>query len=288
MACKRRVRCGTAALSCCLFVIMAIAPVQAQQPSPAQTDAIRQSCRSDFRANCSGVQPGGKEALDCLKQNVAKLSPPCRTAVSAIMPAAPPSPPPAAVAVPKPPAPPAAPAAPAAEMPAPARPPASAEMPMQAQAPTHFHTDAIRQSCRADFAANCAGVTPGGKEALQCLKSHVARLSPACKAAVAAIEPAPSGAGHPPKKAPAAVAAPMPVEPPPAIAAPMPRPPTPPPAAASPVDLAVLLRACKFDLIRHCAGVQPGEGRELACLAAHDEGLTIRCRMALKITAPLR
>jgi len=278
-------RSGAAALCCCLFLTMTIASVQAQQPSPAQTDAIRQSCRSDFRANCSGVQPGGKEALDCLKQNVARLSPPCRTAVSAIMPAAPPSPPPAAVAVPKPPAPPVATPAQAAEMPAPARPPASAEVPAQAQAP-HPQTDAIRQACRADFAANCAGVTPGGKEALQCLKSHIARLSPPCKAAVATIEPAPSAVRHPPKAPATAVAAPMPVEAPPANTAPMAAPPPPPPA--SPLYLAVMLRACKLDLIGHCAGVQPGAGRELACLRAHDEGLTVRCRMALKVTAPLR
>ena len=69
---------------------------QAQQPTPAQSDAIRQSCRSDFMADCAGVQPGGKEALQCLQHNVAKLSPPCKNAVAATMP-----PPPAAARPPK-------------------------------------------------------------------------------------------------------------------------------------------------------------------------------------------
>ena len=245
MALMQVVRSGATTLSCCLFLGLTIAQVQAQQPTPAQTDAIRKSCRQDFMANCSGVQPGGKEALDCLKQNVGRLSPPCRTAVSAIMPAAPPSPPPAAVAVPKPPAPPVPPPAPATEMPAPARQPMPTEIPAPRQ-PTHAQTDAIRQSCRTDFAANCAGVTPGGKAALQCLKSHIARLSPACRTAVAAVERAPSGAGQPPKRAPTtAVAAPMPVEPPPGNPAPM----AVPPAAAS--DLRIADRSGG-----HAAGLQ--------------------------------
>src|SRR5580692_6705867 len=58
----------------------------AQQPTEAQRDAIRAACRPDFMANCSGVQPGGKEAFECLLRNAAKLSPSCRTAVNAAAP----------------------------------------------------------------------------------------------------------------------------------------------------------------------------------------------------------
>jgi len=57
---------------------------QAQQPTKAQTDAIRASCRSDFLKNCSGVTPGGKDALACLQKNSAKLSAGCQTAVTAV------------------------------------------------------------------------------------------------------------------------------------------------------------------------------------------------------------
>src|SRR5215475_13315065 len=60
----------------------------AQEPSQAQRDAIRASCRSDFIANCSGVQPGGKDAFECLKRNEAKLSASCKTAINAVVPAA--------------------------------------------------------------------------------------------------------------------------------------------------------------------------------------------------------
>lgn len=56
----------------------------AQAPTPAQADAIRASCRSDFLKNCSGVPRGGKEALDCLRGSKDKLSPVCGTAVSAV------------------------------------------------------------------------------------------------------------------------------------------------------------------------------------------------------------
>src|SRR5215470_7119285 len=56
----------------------------AQSPSQAQINAMRQSCRSDYMAHCSTVPTGGAPALNCLKQNLASLSPACQTAVKAI------------------------------------------------------------------------------------------------------------------------------------------------------------------------------------------------------------
>src|SRR5262249_2263442 len=52
------------------------------QPTPEQQSAIRSACRADFMANCSGVTPGGRDALMCLQRNAAKLSPACQTALS--------------------------------------------------------------------------------------------------------------------------------------------------------------------------------------------------------------
>ena len=63
----------------------------AQRPSQAQINAMRQSCRSDYMAHCSSVPTGGAPALNCLKQNLANLSPGCQTAVKAIAPEAPPA-----------------------------------------------------------------------------------------------------------------------------------------------------------------------------------------------------
>lgn len=54
------------------------------QPTPAQADAVRASCRSDFLSNCEGVPRGGPEALNCLRNNSAKLSADCQKAVAAI------------------------------------------------------------------------------------------------------------------------------------------------------------------------------------------------------------
>lgn len=91
----------------------------AQQPTDDQRDAIKANCRSDFLSLCTGVPRGGAEALQCLKDNVAKLSSGCQQAVKPLI-----------AAVPAPPAP-----APAPAGAAPTAPPASAPAPAAAAAP---------------------------------------------------------------------------------------------------------------------------------------------------------
>ncbi|MGE3693546.1 MAG: hypothetical protein AB7F98_19390 [Novosphingobium sp.] len=109
----------------------------------------------------------------------------------------------------------------------------------QAQAPTKAQQDAIRSNCRSDFMANCSSVTPGGREALECLMKHKASLSGGCQGALNAISaPAPAAAKPEPKPEPKAEPAPSHA---PAAAAPHPHPQAPeapkapPPAAAKPV-----------------------------------------------------
>ncbi len=77
-----------AALALLAFPIAMAEPMAAQQPSPGQIATLRQACRSDFIAHCSGVQPGGREALQCLERNAARLSAECGSAVSAVLPKA--------------------------------------------------------------------------------------------------------------------------------------------------------------------------------------------------------
>lgn len=156
-------------------LLLAMPPVQAQQPTPEQIAAIKQSCRSDFMANCEGVQPGGKEALECLKRNAARLSGGCKTAVSAI------SPPPASA--------PAAHPTPAAGHPVPAP---SAAAP--AVAPLHVRPFIMPQRrivilaiCHADVARLCSNVPPGRERILECLAAQAAGLSPECYRAVARV-----------------------------------------------------------------------------------------------------
>lgn len=204
------------------FIAVTLAPTAAQQPTQAQRDAVRAACRSDFMANCAGVQPGGKEALECLVRNEPKLLSPCRSAVNAI--ATPASgaaaPAPTAATPPKPsdasaPAQPAAAAPPATKTPAaaPSRkstagtratttPAATSAAAGSASAPSPAPAVAplgpirpmlprralmIIAQCRPEQQRLCAGVPPGGGKILSCLAANAQQLSPTCYEALARV-----------------------------------------------------------------------------------------------------
>jgi hypothetical protein len=165
----------------------------AAQPSQAQRDAIRAACRSDFIANCSSVQPDGKEAFECLLRNDAKLSASCRTAVNA---AAPKPAQPAAAAAPSP--------ATAVPVPSETAPPATkAERapPGIQVAPAETQNEqlkAVQQACTLnDFVAHCSWIAPNNPEILLCLKGNAADLSPNCQAAVQSLPASPPAAAAP-------------------------------------------------------------------------------------------
>ena len=262
------------------LLALALSQGAAAQVTPEQQSAIKSSCRSDFMSKCSGVRPGGADALQCLQKNVASLSPACQGAVSATLP----KPAPAAAAAP--PAPPLPAPAPAAAAPAPApaqaapaptittaKPPAAsigpkpaAAAPAVAAAPatpqvTAAQQSAIKSACRSDFMSNCSGVQPGGAQAMQCLQRNVSRLSPGCQAAVAATMP--KQAAVPP----AAAAAPAEV----ADA------PTPPTAA----QMSAIKNTCRGDFSRNCKGVPLGGPEAIACLQAHAAKLSPNCKISL-------
>jgi hypothetical protein len=248
----------------------------AQQPTSAQRDAIRSACRADFMANCLGVQPGGKDALDCLIRNDTKLSASCKSAVEAVKPA---SAAPAA-AVPVAPAKPAAEATPA---PAAAEKPAAAQQTAPPAAAAEDQTAVIRKACSMnDFMAHCSWISPSSPEVLLCLKANASDLSSACREALQSV-PAP---------APAATANP-PAEPPhkPAPAAKSPTPPrasmepSPPPGGAahkpSAAQLSAIRSACRSDFMADCSGVQPGGAAALQCLQRNAAHLSGGCRSAV-------
>ncbi|MCX5495910.1 cysteine rich repeat-containing protein [Kaistia dalseonensis] len=167
------------------MILVSAGAASAQAPTAAQQSAIRSACQSDFRAHCSGVSPGGADALQCLQKNLASLSPSCQSAVSAA------SPPPAASA-PATTAPAAtAPAttAPAATAPAaPAKP--AATTPKAAPAPQlspRQEMVLVRQSCGPDFRRFCSTVRLGGGGAAACLSAHAAQLSSTCKSALGSV-----------------------------------------------------------------------------------------------------
>ena len=204
---QTRIRLGKALLPfMAALAIAGLAGSAQAQITSEQQSAIRGNCRSDFQSKCSGVTPGGKDALNCLQRNVAILSPGCKAAVSATLPPPPPPPPPAPAkpvqAAPPPPAaaapPPAAPPAPAQRTITTAPPPAAVPAPMaplpppaqpvvpQAKidampAPARL---AVVRSCRQDQDAVCSGVSAGGGRIIACLAANRNALSAGCKAAL--------------------------------------------------------------------------------------------------------
>jgi hypothetical protein len=118
--------------------------------------------------------------------------------------------------------------------------------------------------------SHCAGVQPGGAEALQCLKRNEAQLSAACRSAAAAI-----GGGTPaaaPSGAPAATAAP-------AVA------PIGPMPMLRPREALAIVQICGVEVRSLCAGVPFGGGRVISCLAANPSSLSPSCYGALSAAA---
>ncbi|MBW7971930.1 cysteine rich repeat-containing protein [Bradyrhizobium sp. BR 10289] len=252
----------------------------AQAPTEAQKSAIRSACRSDFMAHCSSVTPGGVEAYQCLQSHMSSLSSGCASAVRAVGPAAAPKSEPAkteaapaksepAKSEPAKSEPAKTEAAPAAE---PAAKPAASAAPKAAAAkqPSSAQVSAVKSACRADYPKVCASVPPGGAPALECLEKNKAKVSAACAKAVTAA----TGGGAAAAAAPAAGAAPA--------AAP----------AASPTvivlrplrpreELFIVRSACGADIRTLCAGVAPGGGRIVQCIASNAASLSPACKDVL-------
>jgi hypothetical protein len=257
-----------------LLLIIIANPLSAQQPTKEQRDAIRSFCRSDFIAYCSSVQPGGKEALECLSRSDAKLTPACKTALSAVAPARP--------------------VAPVAGQPADTESPQAApesppsEQPRAAQAePKEDQINAIRQACTLnDFIAHCSWIQPSSPEILLCLQANAANLSPACQAALRSLPsaPTPAAAGTQPAES-------EPIAP--AVPAKKPQTTTPanvtsPSAPAAnqafkpgTEQLSAVRAACRSDFMSRCQGVKPGGPKALQCLQRDTEQLSPECHDAV-------
>jgi hypothetical protein len=243
----------------------------AQQPSQAQLNALRQSCRGDYMAHCSSVPTGGAPALNCLKQHLTTLSPGCQNAVNAMNPAAPA---PAAASVRPASTPSSAPAAAAPAAAPPATPPVMQAKPAPSPAATQAGAAAaspsakaqqanIRRACSADYRTHCAGIRPGGSASVACLKRNARTLSGACQQALAGA----AGVAAVPAAASARVVTP-PVEPAPLLVTPR-------------EELFMVRTACRADYAAYCGGLRPGLGRIAACLHYNRSNLSPRCQQAL-------
>ncbi|UPK35404.1 cysteine rich repeat-containing protein [Bradyrhizobium sp. 186] len=244
----------------------------AQMPTDAQKAAIRSSCRADYQAHCASVPPGGEASLQCLQKNMSSLSSSCQSAVRAVEPAASPKTEAAPKSEPAKSEPAKTEAAPATE---PAAKPAAAAAPKTAapKQPSSAQVSAVKSACRSDYPKVCASVPPGGAPALECLEKNKAKVSPACAKAVSAA----SGAG--------ATAAPV-------GAAPATAPATATAPAAAPTvivlrplrpreELFIVRSACGADIRTLCAGVAPGGGRIVQCIASNAASLSPACKDVL-------
>jgi hypothetical protein len=268
-------------------------PLRAQ-PSPAEVQAIRSACRSDFISHCMGVQPGGREALECLASHAPQLSAACGAAVSAVVPKSDTTKPDTAK-----PAPQKADAEKANAQPETAVPAESPTTSAPAAEPSpQQELAAVSRVCTlSDVAAHCSFIAPDNPELVLCLKANATDLSPACHAVVTGLAAAPPEAGPaaaPPAAAtapPAAIAAPAEPPPPATVATPS-APVAPPPPAAAPArrptqqQIGVIRAACRSDFISHCSGVAPGGPEALQCLERSKAEVSSRCRTALAAVAP--
>lgn len=149
-----------------------------------------------------------------------------------------------------------------------------------AQGASEEQRAAIRAACRSDYIAHCAGIPPGGAQALACLREHLASASPACQQAVNAV-----GAAAP-AAAPAAPAPAAAETPPPAPAA---EPPAEGGRAAAALarmqpndqQFGIILEACGPDIDNHCADVERGPGWQLECLRKNATNLSTGCEQVL-------
>ncbi|ACS58053.1 hypothetical protein [Rhizobium leguminosarum] len=254
---RRRLLFGISGLPALCAVVLFAGVASAQAPTEEQRNAIRAECRSDFIAQCSGVTPGGIEALTCLQQHNATLSAGCRKAVSAV------SKPKSTSAEPVP----APPATTGVTAPAPA--PATGT---PAHQPTQAQRNAVKSACQRDFMAQCSGVTPGGTEALSCLQQHNAALSAPCQQAVAALGGSTGGgsAGSTPAGGGAA-----------ATVATTPAPRAMMPAFSPREELMVLRETCGSDFRALCRMVPLGGGRGIACLRDNLQRVSPACHRVL-------
>lgn len=257
-----------------LLISIIAGPLAAQQPTNEQRDSIRSSCRSDFIAHCSGVQPGGKEALECLRRSDAKLTPACKSALRAVAPARPVAPVAGQPADPNTPQ--------AASEDPPSKPPRAA----QAE-PKEDQINAIRQACTLnDFIAHCSWIQPSSPEILLCLQANAANLSQTCQAALRSLPPAaiPAAAGTQPAES-------EPITP--AVPTKKPQTTTPtnvtsPSAPAaneafkpSTEQLSAVRAACRSDFMSRCQGIKPGGAKALQCLQRNTEQLSPECHDAV-------
>ncbi|MEX2167463.1 MAG: cysteine rich repeat-containing protein [Methyloceanibacter sp.] len=246
---------STLAFSFLVLAFLAPADWAMAEPSEAQVAAIKSNCRSDFMSKCWGVPRGGKEAMQCLKNNFANVSSGCQQALKPLMAAAPPKAPAAPPPAVKP-----------ESAPAPEAQPSPAAAPTLSPETTTPATEAKAVTPAEPAKPEEAVAAPAPAPAQQAPK--VAAPPAASTAATGAAAKATTGAETPkPDAAPATVLA-TPEE-------------TPIIGFIPPRKKLMILKNCRQDIDTHCPDVSYGEGRQLRCLLNNKTSLSADCQGAL-------
>lgn len=101
----------------------------------------------------------------------------------------------------------------------------------------------VKDGCKKELESYCKAVTPGEGRALACLFAHEDKLSGRCEYALY--------------------------------------------DAAAQLERAIgaltyVANECKTDLEKHCAAIEPGEGRLAECLKRNEKKISSRCQQAMK------
>lgn len=130
------------------------APANPTQSPPPVVEAgpakqAMAACRGDMISLCAGVERGGGKKVQCLKDNEAKLSAPCKSALQAVVDGK------------------------------------AATGRKNAQGPGGAAHGKVQKACEADIATVCSTVEKGKGGIGRCLKDNAAKLSPICAQVVA-------------------------------------------------------------------------------------------------------
>jgi hypothetical protein len=121
-------------------------------PAPqAPGRAAMAACRTDMLTLCGPVERGGGRKFACLKENQAKLSPACQSAIQIVL-------------------------------------EKNHRAPTTAATPNAANGHNGMKACQADTAAVCTGVDKGKGRLLRCLQEHATKLSAGCRDALQNVQ----------------------------------------------------------------------------------------------------
>ena len=108
------------------------------------------------------------------------------------------------------------------------------------------HAKELVNACQDDAESLCAGVKPGKGAIMRCLADHESQLTPDCAAHVKQAQQNVQKMKGKMKEA-----------------------------------KQKFVEACRADIVKSCPGIEPGDGRIIQCLRAHQDAISPECKQEL-------